>query len=315
MKEILIIVACLVVVVLFASYIVFALTLDMKANYLVIKPKEEDIDTEKDIFGPTNRLDTMLINKYLPSFNSSSFEEIYIESFDHLKLYGRFIKGTNNEFIICVHGYKGSSTFCFCDKSSYYRQRGCNLLIIDNRAHGKSEGRYIGFGELDQYDVIKWIEYLNKRFENPRIFLHGLSMGGATVIHCADKDIKNVYGIIDDCGFDYGKRILQKCSKRIMGIHYFPLCSLALFWSKLIAKNDLKKSDGKEIVKHTNIPILFIHGTQDRFVPCQMSIDMYNNCASKKKLFLVKGAGHCGCYCLDQKGYEDALSEILDGKL
>jgi len=305
----------IVILIFLISFRVFSNMLD---NSLPQKPsslKEKDIDTLKDLRYPTRRLTMSWIERYLPIYNKIPFQTIWIESFDHLKLKGSFLKGNNNEYVICVHGYKGTPGYDFCDKVNYYRQRGSNLLMVDNRSHGESEGRYIGMSELDQYDVLKWIDYVNDHFENPKIYLHGVSMGGATVIHCAGKNPKNVYGVIDDCGFDSGKNIVKAKFKKLTKLPYFPFGIIVMFYSKIIAKSDLSKTSGQDDVQHTTIPILFIHGSKDNFVPCQMSIDMYNKCVSPKRLLIMEGVGHVASYCYDQVGYEQAVTDLLEGRI
>ena len=160
------------------------------------------IDSETDLMRPSAGRYYAFRAPFIDEMNALPFKELSITSFDGLKLYGYLLEGDPKEVVICVHGYKSSMQEDFADRITIYRKRGSTVLLLNDRAHGKSEGKYLGFSEHDKRDVAKWVDKINEMYDDPRIYLHGVSMGGATVIHCADAKLKNVCGIIDDCGFD-----------------------------------------------------------------------------------------------------------------
>lgn len=108
-------------------------------------------------------------------------EEVYVTSYDGLKLHATYIPaikeaGDKKRVVICFHGYTSKSLADFIGLTDYYFKRGFTMLHPDARAHGESEGKYIGFGCLDRKDAVKWIDWvLEKCGEDVEIFLHGIS--------------------------------------------------------------------------------------------------------------------------------------------
>lgn len=277
-------------------------------------PDEDYIDSEKDLMRPTAKKLYAYQAPLIKQFNELEFEEVTITSFDNLQLYGYLLRGNPLEVVICVHGYKSAMEFDYCDKIKIYQDRGSSVLLLNDRAHGKSQGDYLGFSEHDKRDVAKWVDYVNDVFHEPKIYLHGVSMGGATVIHCADMKLKNVCGIIDDCGFDSIVNITKYLMKDIYHLPYFPFGDLAWMWSVIITGISFNTSMGEDCVRNTDIPILFIHGKQDHYVPSYMSQMMYDACASKKELLLVDDCGHAAAYMMATKEYTAAVNRLLDGE-
>lgn len=314
-KIILIVVLLILVALLVAGYYVFYSVFD-QTNFR----KNSQIERDR----PDDSLNKLMYPTQLELFNYSKaykdviknlpFEDLAIKSFDNLNLHGYLLKQSEEEVVLCYHGYR-SRPKDFADKIEMYLKRNASILLVDDRGHGKSEGKYLGFSELDPLDVEKWVDKLNEIFKNPRIYLHGISMGGATVIHCANKDLKNVKGIIDDCGFDSAYHITQALMKDVYHVPFFPIGYFAFFFSKLIAHIDLMKTDGVACVKNSKYPIVFIHGKEDRFVPCWMSEVLYDNCVSAKRILIVEGAGHAASYMMAKDKYSELVNDLMDNKI
>ena len=273
------------------------------------------LDSPTDLMRPTARRLYAYREACQEAFKSQPFRELEIRSFDGLKLKGYLVERDPKEVVICVHGYKSDPESDFCDRSEIYAKRGTTVLFVHDRAHGNSEGRYLGFSELDRFDVAKWVDKINELYDNPRIWLHGVSMGGATVIHCADMNLKNVCGIIDDCGFNSILGISKALISDMYHMPYLPIGYIAWFWAKILNKVDFNTSIGEICVKHTNLPILFIHGKEDHFVPTYMSERMYEACTSPKELHLIDNCGHAAAYMCAKEEYTDAVNRMLDGKI
>ena len=271
------------------------------------------IDSESDLMRPTAARYYAYRAPYIDAFEELELKELTIRSFDNLTLYGYLLEGNPKEVVICVHGYKSSMQEDFADRIEIYRKRGSTVLLLNDRAHGKSEGTYLGFSEHDKRDVARWVDLVNEMYDDPKIYLHGVSMGGATVIHCADAGLKNVCGIIDDCGFDSIVSISKYLIKDMYHLPYFPFGDFAWFWSVIITGVSFNTSLGEECVARTDIPILFIHGKEDHFVPCWMSEKMYEACASPKRLMLVEGCGHAAAYMMAKEEYEKNVNDLMNG--
>lgn len=314
MSIFLIILIVLVLVLFYIGYYVFTTVFDNQ-----FKAKENNdpnfIDSEGDMMRPTARKLYAYREAMHEEFSALPLREMEVTSFDGLKLKGYLLEGNPQEIVICVHGYKSGMEEDFCDKLKIYRDRGTTVLLLNDRAHGNSEGRYLGFSEHDRRDVAKWVDKLNEMYNNPRIYLHGVSMGGATVIHCADMKLKNVCGIIDDCGFNSILGISKALIVDMYHIPYFPIGYLAWFWSKVLNHVDFNTSIGEECVRHSSVPIIFIHGKQDNFVPTWMSESMYEACTAPKELHLIENCGHAAAYICAPEEYTAAVYRLMDGEV
>ncbi len=314
MLIVLIFLLVLVLGVLAAGYYMFASVFD---NRFQAKENNDPdfIDSEGDMMRPTAKRLYAYRDRCHEEFSKLPLKELEVTSFDGLKLKGYLLEGNPKEAVICVHGYKSGMEEDFCDKIKIYRDRGTTVLLLNDRAHGNSEGRYLGFSEHDRRDVAKWVDKLNEMYDNPRIFLHGVSMGGATVVHCADMKLKNVCGIVDDCGFNSILGISKALIVDMYHIPYFPIGYAAWFWSKLINKVDFNMSVGEECVRKADVPIIFIHGKNDNFVPARMSESMYKACTSPKELHLIENCGHSAAYICAPEEYTAAVNRLMDGEV
>ena len=242
-------------------------------------------------------------------------ENIFLPSYDGLRLHGRLLqqpgaKGT----ILLFHGYRSSWVIDFSIVLPYYFTLGYNLLVVDERAHGESEGTYITFGVRERHDVATWAAYAAMHFGPAHpLILDGLSMGATTVLMASELALPaSVRGIIADCGFSSPYAIMKsvlhwRCPWLVSG----PLLALTGVFTRLFGGFGLREVSATEAVAHTKLPILFIHGTGDRFVPCSMSQAAYDACTGEKRLILVEGAGHGQSYLVDRPRVQAAVHEFL----
>ena len=182
------------------------------------------------------------------------------------------------------------------------------------QAHGESEGTYITFGVRERHDVAAWAAYAAMHFGPAHpLILDGLSMGAATVLMASELALPaSVRGIIADCGFSSPYAIMKsvlhwRCPWLVSG----PLLALTGVFTRLFGGFGLREVSATEAVAHTKLPILFIHGTGDRFVPCSMSQAAYDACTGEKRLILVEGAGHGQSYLVDRPRVQAAVREFL----
>ena len=260
--------------------------------------------------------------KYIPEIKKKKdwlikqeHEDLYIKSDDNLKLHGiLFPKENSKKIVICLHGYSSTAGISdYAAISRFYLERDFNILMIDARAHGASEGKYIGFGCLDRNDLMNWIKYVIQLFgDDCEILLHGTSMGGATVLMASGLDLPtNVKGIVSDCAFTSPAEVFSDVLKSMYHIPPFPIINIASKMTKRLAGYSLDQCNAAEEVKKAKVPILLIHGDNDTFVPCSMSERIYENCASPKAIFIVKGAGHAEAYYKEQQEYEKKVDDFI----
>jgi len=228
------------------------------------------------------------------------------------KMHAQFYNQGSNKSVIILHGYCARIEYRMMDMPFYYNN-GFNVLMVDLRAHGESEGKYITLGALESKDTMEWIKWLSKKTKNSKIVLDGVSMGAATVLNCAGNPNlpDNVVGVIADCSFtspyDMAKYLLWHYGKSI------PYGSLYLGWlyTKWFLHYDLKKDAPIENVKHAKIPALIIHGDSDKFVPFNMSQKIYDAYAGGKSRLITKGTGHALSSVLHTKECHTAITKFL----
>lgn len=254
------------------------------------------------------------IEKCVTDMLKRPFEPVTITTFDGKKLYARYYHVDDGAPLqIQFHGYKSSAVLDFCGGSLYAGKIGHNALVVDQRSHGKSEGNAITFGVLERKDVLSWIEYARSRFGNDvRIILAGLSMGAATVLMATDQPLpSNVVGVMADCPYSSPEAIIKKVCRVEMRLPVKPLYPFIKLGARLFAGFDLEESSAVSAVKNTPVPILILHGTGDRFVPCDMSREIHAVNPEMITLVTIPEAGHGLCYMTEPKMYEDAMQEFF----
>ena len=185
-----------------------------------------------------------------------------------------------------------------------------DLGMVVARAHGESEGEYIGFGCMERYDCRDWAEWAYKRFGGS-VILHGISMGAATALMASSFKMPYVKGIIGDSGFTCAWDIFAAILRKDYHMPPFPVLTLAERMAKKEAGFGFRDCTAPEEVSRTEIPILFIHGDEDNFVPSWMGRRNFEACTSEKYFLLVSEAGHAESYHKDPERYESCVRDFL----
>lgn len=249
---------------------------------------------------------------------AQNMEHITIRSHDDLTLHADFLpaekENSKNRLAICFHGYTSCGLNDCSSISVFLHKLGFDCLIVDNRAHGKSEGDYVGFGILDRFDCLSWIKYANERFGKRDTLLFGVSMGAATVLMAAGfKDFPdNVKAIIADCAFTSPYEVFSHVLKKDYKLPRFPIMQINDRICRRKAGYGFSDYSTIEAVRSTSCPILFVHGKKDNFVPTWMSEKNYRECTSPKELLLVDNAAHAASYYENQALYESKAAEFIE---
>jgi hypothetical protein len=289
--------------ILIDIYMLFAIGRKMEIHNLLEKLVVKK--NEKKVVKTKVEEDTMWLH-------TQKLREVGIKGSDEVELKGYFLEHPNaKRVIIMFHGWRGS-----WDKDGDLLAKGLyskrsSILLVEQRAHGHSGGKYIGFGILERYDCLRWIEYINDTVKNLPIYLSGVSMGASTVLMAAGMDLpKRVKGIIADCGFTTPYDMFLLSAKKFINIkaNLRKIVDAVNAAVKKKAGYDLKEYSTLEAMKKCKIPIFFAHGTGDEFVPYEMTVINYISCHSRKKLFIGKGAAHTECFKSDPKRYMEELS-------
>lgn len=237
-------------------------------------------------------------------------------SFDGLKLSARYYNQNSEKTILLFHGYRSSAKHDFSCAVKMYYESGFNVLLVDQRSHGLSEGKLITFGVKESRDVISWLEFLNAKFPTEKIVISGLSMGATTVLLSLNYRLpKNVKCVVADCGFTSPVDIIKKVAKQAFKIDatiYIPILN---FLCKIFGKFSITNVSTVDAVKNSEIPILLIHGKNDNFVPCEMSEKTFEAAKDKAKLITVDHADHGLSFLVDTKYVVEQINLFFDKNL
>lgn len=244
---------------------------------------------------------------------NSEHEVIKIVSHDNITLVGHYFPIENaKRLIIAFHGWRSSWLSDFSMISDFFNSTESSVLYVEQRGQNESGGEHMGFGLTERYDVKDWADWAAIRCGRLMpIYLAGISMGAATVLMASDLDfLGNVRGIVADCGFTSPEAIWEHVAKN--NLHLFTVRTKL---ANNICKDMINVGAGDfstvEALKHTSVPVLFIHGESDKFVPISMTYENYEACASQKRLLTVPNAGHAMSYWTDKDSYEKAVTEFF----
>ena len=253
------------------------------------------------------------MEKWAREVRAMPYEEFSITSFDGLKLYAKYYEYAPGAPIeLMFHGYRGNAERDLNGGVQRCRKLGRSALLVDQRCSGKSDGHTITFGINEHRDCLAWVDFMVKHFgPEVKILLTGISMGASTVLLAAGNPLpKNVIGVLADCGFSDAKSIICEVIKK-MGLPVklsYPFVKLG---AKLYGHFDLEETSALEAMKKCTVPVIFYHGENDDFVPCDMSRRNYEVCRSRKMLVTIPGAGHGLSYPVDPKQYLDTLRSFF----
>ena len=308
----------LILVVLAAAVLLFA------GNYLVDFAIVREENVEKDVAPPTEISEEAgnVIAENLAAINAqkeawlagTTVEEVSITSEDGLTLKGDLFAGDedSHRWLLGIHGYTGQRSDTQ-NIASFYGEQGYHVLTPDMRAHGESEGKYIGMGWLDRKDVLQWIDFILERDSQAEIILHGVSMGGATVMMVSGEELpENVKGIVEDCGYTSVWDIFADELAYLFHLPTFPVMDAANLVANIRAGYDFKEASAVKQVEKSSVPTVFIHGSEDNFVHTEMVYEVYEACTAPKELLVVEGAGHGQAYQMDPELYFSTVFDFLD---
>ncbi|OPA75773.1 alpha/beta hydrolase [Paenibacillus selenitireducens] len=244
-----------------------------------------------------------------------TYETLEMTSKDGIALKGYFIPAPNptSNLAILVHGYTGRGKDMAMFAHLYRETFGFHVLMPDLRGHGESAGEYIGFGWHDRDDLINWIhEMIERMGQGVHILLHGVSMGGGTVLMTSGEALPDqVKGIISDCAYTSVKGILSYQLKQMFKLPAFPLLHITSLICKLRANYFFGEASALNQVRKNKKPILFIHGGKDTFVPTEMVYPLFEASGGEKKMFLVPDAGHGNAFSTDVEGYTEQVGQFV----
>lgn len=242
-------------------------------------------------------------------FKNSNYKEIYIKSFDKKKLHAYEIKNKLNTWVIIVHGYTNNALEMLDVAYNFYK-KGYSILLVDQRAHGKSDGIYSTHGFYERKDMLSWIDYINKK-KKTKIILYGISMGGTVIMRTVGENLPdNVICAIEDCGFISN---YDQFYNQLKYLKFLPKPIISSFniFSSIFFGFNIYKFKPEEILMNGKIPFMFIHGSSDKLVPPKNAYDAYQLYKGKKKLLIIDGAKHMKSSIQDSKKYYNEIFSFI----
>jgi fermentation-respiration switch protein FrsA (DUF1100 family) len=238
---------------------------------------------------------------------------VELRAHDGVMLAGHWAPCENaRRVVVAMHGWRSSWCRDFGLIADFLRESGCSVLYAEQRGQNNSGGDYIGFGLTERYDCLDWVNWVNGQTgAGLPVYLCGISMGATTVLMAAGLPLpENVRGIISDCAFTSPEAIWKHIANDNLHISYrLRKSQIDSMYIKRL-QTDPEGYSTLSALAQTKTPVLFIHGTDDHFVPIRMTYDNYKACVSPKKLLVVPGADHGMSYLVDRDEYEKTVREF-----
>lgn len=254
------------------------------------------------------------INELEECLNRASFkQEVKIKAHDGLTLHGYQFNqiAPTHKWAIVIHGYTSEAKMMLYYAKHFF-EAGYHVLVPNLRGHGESEGAYIGMGWHDRLDVMKWIDFILSQDDKAEIVPFGISMGGATVMMLAGEELPDqIKAIVEDCGYTSVYDEFSYQLKQMFNLTKYPIMPLASLVCQARAGYSFKEASSVAQLKKAKVPILFIHGDQDTFVPTSMLDVVYESCASPKQKLFVEGARHAEAAYVNPELYWSTIHEFL----
>ena len=249
----------------------------------------------------------------IDSLLSTEYTDLYITSRDGLRLHAYYKPGREGApLAIMCHGYRSTPFSDFSGGATVAMEKGFSVLLIDQRAHGKSEGKTISFGILERYDMLEWAHFMREKFSPSRIILFGVSMGAATVLMAGALPLPpEVVGIVADCPFSSPVKIIGKVSAE-KGFPSWLFRLPTLVAARLFGGFNLLASSPAQAIKDCTLPVLLIHGDADGYVPHKMSLEIYAAREDNTTHLTFEGADHARSFVTDTEKYKKALLDFED---
>ena len=268
----------------------------------------------EDLEVSADTMDTLLNGDWIKWTEKQPFETLDMTSFDGLDLKGYFLPAEEptNKTVIFAHGYLGRASDMGLFGQYYHDELGYNIFTPDLRGHGDSEGDYYGFGWHDRLDLVDWVDQIvDKNGPDTEIVLHGLSMGAASVLMASGEDLPdNVKAIISDSAYTSVDDLFAYQLKRMFHLPRQPILAAVSLVTDFNAGYGLKEASALEQVKKTDLPILYIAGAADTFVPTEMTKELYHQ-TKNAELKIFPDANHGESVVMHHDAYYKTMTKFL----
>lgn len=290
--------------------VIYLYNITLKRNNKVAMMKLLDVNRETEIVLGDFEEEKNKIKNWL---ENTLVKGLKITGYKKTLLFGEwFVNKDSNKWVIILHGYGANGRFMYDVARKFYK-KGYNVLLPDLRGHGISGGQYIGMGWHDRKDLLCWIKKITKIDKKAKICLYGVSMGASTILMASgEKMPKNVKCIISDCAYTSAYDVFRYQFKKCKNMPIVPLLNIVNIVCMMKNGYSLKQASTLKQIKKNKLPIFFIHGATDDFVPTDMVFELYKNAKCPKELMLVDNAGHLVSEIVERKIYWRRISLFLN---
>ncbi|MFD1065797.1 alpha/beta hydrolase [Oceanobacillus locisalsi] len=285
-------------------------------NLAIERNVKDFLNDNDDLEVEAETMDVLLDGDWRDWSDEQPFETWHQASYDGLDLQGYYLEAEQptNKVVIFAHGYLGRGEDMSLYGQHYYEDLGYNIFTADMRGHGESKGDYIGFGWHDRIDLIHWIDEIIEHVgDDAEIVLHGVSMGGSSVLMASGEELPpNVKAVVADASYTDVNDLFSYQIDRMFHLPSFPFIPSTSLVTQIRAGYGLKEASALDQVAKADVPILYIHGKEDVFVPTEMTEELYENTNSEKELLLVDEASHGESFVKDEELYKETLDSFLE---
>lgn len=228
------------------------------------------------------------------------------------KLCGQYFNFGNKKAVIIIAGRMEACRYC-CYFAEPYREKGYNVLVIDNRSHGNSSGKYNNLGFKEYTDVIEWSKFLHDKKDNDKIFIHGICIGSATALYAmTNENCPNyVLGMVAEGMFTTFRDSFNNHLKKDKHPR-FPISPLVMLYISLHSHKNAFKDGPIKRIKDMKKPVLFLYGKEDLFSMPKEAEKLYNACESEKRIVWFDKGDHSRLRINDKEKYDNAIKDFLD---
>ncbi|MGI6168525.1 MAG: alpha/beta hydrolase [Christensenellales bacterium] len=253
---------------------------------------------------------------HLDFYENKPWGECRITSFDETELYGRYLEcGNAKKTAILVHGYGMTGLIMLRFAPAYY-EAGCHVLMVDMRAHGKSGGKAVAYGQEERHDLAAWIDFIAQKDPEQRIILHGESMGAATALQylgaysLSDALPDNVRAAVVDCPYTNAYDAAEAAGRVWFRMPTRPFMKPLNWIYGLVNGVTLEEVDTLALIPTIRTPLLFICGGRDEIFPLEMEKKLYDAAAGEKEMHVFAEAGHARSYALQPERYDALIRDF-----
>ena len=244
-----------------------------------------------------------------------ALKDFYIENDHGETLHALYVAATHPtpKTAVIVHGYTDNAVRMLMIGYLYSKEMGFNILLPDLYGHGMSEGNHVQMGWKDRLDVLNWMNIANDIFgKHTQMVVHGISMGAATTMMVSGEAQQPfVKCFVEDCGYTNVWDEFSFQLKDMFGLPEFPLMYTTSWLCNAKYGWNFQEASSLEQVKKCSLPMFFIHGDADTYVPTRMVYPLYEAKSEPKELWIVPGATHAMSYKDYPQEYTERVKKFV----